>query len=476
MNPSVLVVANWRDVAHSEAGGAEQCCEQLATRLAKLGHEVVFLTSRERGMPKVEHRDGITLVRGGGRFTVYLYGLAWLLFNRRRIEGVIDSQNGIPFFSPLALRRTTPVVLLLHHIHQEQFAKYFPAPVAALGRWLEGPASRRVYANRSVIAVSPSTMLGGRTQLGLRGRFYVVPPGWLMGEPPERRRSPSPKIVCVSRLVPHKRVDLVVRALPEVLREYPDLRLEIVGGGPGQPALEELARQLGVDDSVNFIGPVPAAERDERLATAWITVNSSQGEGWALTVIEANVLGVPVVGMDVPGLRDSIRNGETGWLVDEPSHIGRDIVEALRAVATPDNAASWERRTRDWVQRFDWQFSAEGADAVLNEEAHRLRWGSNDRRRRVDEGTIVELPTHQKDVEAFLGSLRATDRAHCDAQGTAILLPLTGTAGALRVLERLGELVNGSATVIRAAEATDHVAPAVRGSEAVAKLPGPADD
>ena len=90
---------------------------------------------------------------------------------------VVDCQNGIPFFSPLFAGTDVPVVQVIHHVHQDQFATRFPAPVAALGRFLEGPATRRVYGPRAVVAVSPSTRQELRRRLRFRGPIFVVPNG-----------------------------------------------------------------------------------------------------------------------------------------------------------------------------------------------------------------------------------------------------------------------------------------------------------
>ena len=119
------------------------------------------MTARIEGRARNESRKGFDIVRLGGRFGVYPLALMWLLLHRRSISGIIDSQNGIPFFTPLAVRRRTPVILLLHHIHQKQFALYFPPAAAAVGRWLESAGTRMVYGDRVVVAVSPSTRPGG---------------------------------------------------------------------------------------------------------------------------------------------------------------------------------------------------------------------------------------------------------------------------------------------------------------------------
>ena len=120
--PNTTVIVNWRDLSHPQAGGAEMYCEEVACRLARDGRRVVLLTSSVADHPSWETRDGYLVVRRGGPFTVYLFAFLWLWRNRGRIDEVIDSQCGIPFLAPLAVRRDTPVVILIYHVHQEQLA------------------------------------------------------------------------------------------------------------------------------------------------------------------------------------------------------------------------------------------------------------------------------------------------------------------------------------------------------------------
>lgn len=297
-------LVNWRDAGHPEAGGAELFVAEVAARLTSWGADVSLFTSRAAGQAREDVVDGLRTVRRGNRWTVYPYALLDLLRGRDEVDLVIDCQNGLPFFTPLVLPRRTAVVLLIHHVHQQQFAAHFPPPVATVGRWLEGPLSRLVYGTRPVAVVSPSTRTQVRRELRLRGPVHVVPNGTTSGVLPvpvqRRPRSASPMIVCVGRLVIHKRMDRLLTALPALLRTVPDLAVHVVGDGPERQRLEGLAARLGLGSAVTFHGRVDSAVRDALLAQAWVTVNPSMGEGWGLGVLEAAAMGVPAVVAAVP--------------------------------------------------------------------------------------------------------------------------------------------------------------------------------
>jgi len=465
-NRRLLVVANWRDSDHPEAGGAEGCCEEVAARLAASGEQVVYLTAKVPGRPRREHRNGFEVVRTGGRFSVYLCALLWLGRHRRRISGVIDSQNGIPFFSPLVLRAATPIVLIMHHVHQGQFGQYFSPPVALVGRWLERTGTRWVYGQRAVAAMSPSTRHGTRRQLRLRGPIFVVPPGCTVTSavnPTERDRSRHPKIVCVGRLVRHKRPHLVIEAMPALIEWFPDLRLELVGDGPERDRISELVESLGLAEAVSIRGALEAEERDAILSTAWLTVNTSEGEGWALTVVEANSMGVPVLGLRVAGLRDSIRHGETGWLVDEDSDLAKAIAHALDELSEPETASSISRRAVEWSSRFSWEATAEQLAQILEAERGRLQHRSNDRRQRTDLAMVVRIP----DVlipSGWSPRFRLTDRVTATEDGMSVFLPGTDARSARLALRRSGltsETVDDPRVRFAVARPIDHIAPSL---------------
>ncbi|MET9415370.1 glycosyltransferase [Streptomyces klenkii] len=452
-----VVVCNWRDGRHPQAGGAELYCEETARQLHDAGVQVTYLTARPRGTARRESTDYGTVVRGGGRFTVYPFVLLWLLCHRRTVAAVIDSQNGIPFFTPLVLRRRTPVVLLIHHVHQGQFALWFPRPLAGLGRWLESRGSRLVYSARVVCAVSPSTRTEIRRHLGLRGPVHLAPAGLALPaqSPAPRHRGDAPRIVCVGRLVAQKRIDRLVRAMPALRREHPRAELHIVGDGEARAELQRLVTELGVGDAVVLHGRVQAERRDALVDSAWLTATASLAEGWGLSVMEAAAAGVPAVAYDVPGLRDTIRHGLTGWLLGPDEDLAAGLAKALHTVEDSQEAARWESACREWANRFGWAATTGHLLAALTSEEGRLRAGSGSRRRSVSDACTVVTAPAELLHRADLGALRATDLVETAGPRPGLLLPGADERDAETVLSRIGLDLGDSRVAIRLARHGD---------------------
>ncbi|WP_183092859.1 glycosyltransferase family 4 protein [Nocardioides stalactiti] len=376
-----VVLVNWRDLDHSLAGGSEIYAWHFARALREGGAEVEFLTAREPGQPATSVRDDIVVRRRGGTISFYAHTALRLLARRRQVDAVIDPSCGLPSFAPLFLRRRTPVLLVMHHVHQDQFATRFPGPVAAFGRWLERSVMPRVYRRRPVVGVSPSTVEEMRERLGWSGDVGLLANGADL--PPLGAGDPAAKdpetIAVLGRLVTHKRVDLVLRSVAALVAQRPGLRLDVIGEGPERPRLEQLAVDLGLTGIVTFHGFVDEATKGRLLDRAAVHVCASDAEGWGQAVIEAAGHGVPTLARDVPGLRDSIRAGETGWLVPDAAdldEVGRRLTQRLAEVlveaADRASRARWFEASQTWAHRFDWsEMRRQALDLVICELAVR---------------------------------------------------------------------------------------------------------
>jgi len=151
--------------------------------------------------------------------------------------------------------------------------------------------------------------------------------------------------------------------------EKPNATLTIVGDGDARPELENLAQQLGIHQQTVFTGFVSESRKVELLNLMDVAANPSSKEGWGLTVIEANACQVPVVASDVPGLRDSVQDGKTGFLY-EYGNI-EQLAEKLLLVLRDDRLR--ERLSEEayqWSLSFDWEVSADKMLGVLETAIH----------------------------------------------------------------------------------------------------------
>ncbi|MEP7105551.1 MAG: glycosyltransferase family 4 protein [Chloroflexota bacterium] len=450
-----VLFLNWRCPWHPLAGGAEWYCWNIATRFARAGAEVTLVTARPRGLAREEERAGVRIRRRGGALTVYFWAALYVLVHGGRFTTVIDCQNGIPFFAPVfMLWRQVSVLLVIHHVHQDQFKLHFGWPLATIGRFLEGPCSRWVYGKRPVIAVSPTTRAEVRRRLHLAGPIYIVPNGVEAPDfnslPP---RSAAPSIIYVGRLVRHKRVGLLLEAVAKVRERWPGLQVRIVGEGPEREHLERRAHQLGLDREVIFSGWVPDEERARMLAASWLLVTPSAGEGWGVTVIEANAVGRPALAFRVPGLVNSIVEGVNGWLMDEPRDLPSALNVRLRQLTYPDEAVLVADRCRPWASRFTWDRSAQrmaglvaGAVPIVQPSRRVLPDGVSS-----DVATVVVLED-AGGLERLHPSLLPSDLWEIDGSTLRVLLQGQDQTTAIAALENLG--LSGRATV-RVASTSD---------------------
>jgi glycosyltransferase involved in cell wall biosynthesis len=258
----------------------------------------------------------VRYVRRGGRRSVYPSTLlAHLAGRTRSADVVIDVQNGVPFLSPLVVRR--PVVNLVHHVHREQWPVVFGPRAARVGWWLESRLSPLTYRRSAWVAVSRATReeLAG---LGVdRDHITVVHNGTDGGPPVDTPRSTTPNVIVLSRLVPHKRIELAVDAVAALRAAVPDITLTIVGDGWWHDALVRHVRAVGATDLVTLTGRVDEPTKHDLLARAWVMAVPSVKEGWGLSVVEAGIHRTPTVAFHrAGGLAESILDGVTGVLVD----------------------------------------------------------------------------------------------------------------------------------------------------------------
>jgi len=329
-----IVVLNERDPRHPQAGGVEVHLAEIFGRLAAAGDRVTLLASSFPGAAAEETVDRIRVVRLGNRYTYYArVPVAYRRLRRaERVDVVVEDLNKFPFFARLWVRE--PLVVVVHHLFGRTAFRQVAVPVAAA----TVAAERLVpllYRRLPVIAVSPSTrdelVAGGLAP----GDVHVVPNGvdGARYRPGDAARAPRPTVLALGRVEPYKRLEVLVEAVGAL----PGVHLVVAGTGTGMEALRAHVAAHAAGERIALLGAVGEEEKVRLLQTAHVVASASEKEGWGLTVLEGAACGTPAVVRDAPGLRDAVRDGETGLLVrgDAPTFTAalRRVLEdeALRA-------------------------------------------------------------------------------------------------------------------------------------------------
>lgn len=357
-----VVFLSWRDTRNPEGGGAERYLEKMASGLVQRGCSVTIFCAAHPAAPPEQEVDGMRFVRRGSKLTVYLEGIKAL---RRgdlgRPDIVIDVQNGLPFFSRLATR--APVVVLVHHVHREQWPVVYPGVKGRIGWWLERRLSPLVYRHCQYVAVSRATR-HELQQLGVRGaRIAVVHNGTDPAVPVPAARSTTPMVAVVGRLVPHKQVEHAIDAAVALRDHHPGLRLHVLGSGWWEEALHEYAERQGAGSTVVFEGHVDELRKNQVCAQAWALALPSLKEGWGLVVGEAGMHATPTVAYrSAGGTRESVEDGVSGLLVEHQEEFTTALGRLLDDLELRECLGRGALRTS---HRFTWEHAQESFALVL---------------------------------------------------------------------------------------------------------------
>jgi glycosyltransferase involved in cell wall biosynthesis len=359
-----VVFFNWRDTANPEGGGSERYVETMARGLVEQGARVTVFCGAHDAAPPDEVVDGIRYVRRGDHLSVYLLG-AWNLLLRRfgSVDLVVDVQNGLPFFTRVATRK--PVVVLVHHVHREQWPVVFPGLLGRVGWWIERRLAPLLYRRSQYIAVSRST----RSELVTLGvdkkRIAIVHNGTAAAPQVQAERSLTPALVVVGRLVPHKQVEHAIDTVVALRAEHPDVRLSVVGSGWWEDDLRKYVAEAGAGDLVIFEGQVSERRKHEILASSWVMLLPSLKEGWGLVIGEAGAHRVPTVAYaSAGGTCESIAHERSGLLVADQS----ELTDAVRdLVGGPERRRQLGDGAHEMSRSFSWEHSQASFAQVLSE-------------------------------------------------------------------------------------------------------------
>ncbi len=362
-----ILIVNWQDIKNPLAGGAEVHLHEVFSRIVEMGHEVTLYCSSFPGAPREEIIDGIKVVREGGRnFFNFRFFFTYLTrLRREQFDIVVDDMNKIPFFTPLFVRK--PIYGVTHHLFGTSIYLEVNAVLATYVYVMERLAIS-LYTRRHIpfIVGSPSTLAELRHEHFPPEDVALVNYGvdHSVHTTSGTVKSPTPLIGYFGRLKKYKSVDQLLQALPGILKQVPELKVLIVGEGDDRPRLQAMTNELGLSSTVEFTGFVTEERKVEMLQQMWFKVTTSSKEGWGLTVLEANACGTPVIASNVQGLRDAVKDGETGLLYEYGNV--NDLYSKILTLLT--NRQLRERLTNgaiQWARQFDWEIAAKQTIELL---------------------------------------------------------------------------------------------------------------
>jgi len=323
----------WKDVKNPYSGGAEIVNEELAKRLAKDGHEVVFLVRGFPGGKEEEIVDGYKIIRLGNYHTVYWEAYKYY---KKNLKGwadlVIEEVNTIPFFCNFYVKEKS--ILFFHQLCREIWFHEMGFLKGLVGYVLES-IYLLLLGNREVITVSESTKKDLNRFGFRRDKIKIISEG-IEIEPVANldiEKFENPTILSLGALRPMKQTDQIIKAFELAKRDLPNLELIIAGDTVGTFAKKvlEMVENSLFKDSIRCLGRVSKEKKIELMQKSHLIVVASVKEGWGLVVTEANSQGTPAVVYDSDGFRDSVRNGVTGLICEKntPENLSEKIKEIL---------------------------------------------------------------------------------------------------------------------------------------------------
>ena len=349
---------------HPAAGGAEKHLHRIFSKIVEMGHEVVLFTTSFPGAKEREVVDGIQVIRKGGDLMFQLTVAANLkkLDREFNFDVVVEDLNKLPVFAHWFVRK--PLLVQMHHLWRKSIFAEAAFPIA-FGVWFFERIIPLFYRTQPFVVVGPSTKKE-LAEIGVEeSRISVIYNG--SEKPPvavpieksveSRENAQTPYFIWLSRVHRYKGIWTALDAFEIFSKKHPEVKLYVVGDGPVLKLLPSWLKAHGLEGKVECPGFVAAPRKYELLSSSIALLQTSYKEGWGLTVMEAAQLGKTTIASNVPGLCDSVRDGETGILF--PAGNASSCANAMEKIYS--NARLREslgQAAKRYAESFSWEESA----------------------------------------------------------------------------------------------------------------------
>ena len=349
-----ILILNWRDIKNPLSGGAEIITHGHAKAWVKKGHSVTWLTSSFSGSLSSESIDGINIVRRGNAYTVYLHAPIYCLCNKNSYDLVIDEIHGLPFFTPLYLKK--PIIAFIHEVADDIWDYMFRFPINKMGKTLE-----RIYflAYRKVkFWVDCESALEDLEKYGIKKSQCTVINCAINSITVQKLpvKEMTPTFIFVSRLVKMKGIEEVIKAFVLILETKRNAKLWIIGDGENRyiDKLKRLAQSLHINDKINFLGKLSEKDKISYMSKAHVLLHASVKEGWGLVVTEAASQGTPSVVYNVIGLKDAVIDNITGTVLknNTPYELPK---QAVLLVDDKKRYLDFQRKCLKFAKSLNWE-------------------------------------------------------------------------------------------------------------------------
>lgn len=358
-------------------GGAELAVREITDRL--VSHEFVLITCRfSRQHKAVEQIGNVRVYRVGfgsrlGRYLypVFAFRAARKLHHEKPYDIVWSIMAAYAGAAALMFLRRFPRVKFLLTLQEGD-------PVDHIHRQVRGfrKTWQRIFKRADYIQAISQFLADWARKEGATCPIMVVPNGVNLLSffrlRRRRRRGGRKIVITTSRLVPKNGVDILIRTTAELQPLTPNSRflIQILGSGPEEKKLKNLAKDLGVEESVEFLGNVPPDEIPQRLAEADVFVRPSRSEGLGTAFLEAMAAGLPVIGTRVGGIPDFLVDRETGLFckVDDP----KDLAEKIKLLLSDEQL--WQKLSENGKklveQNYSWDKVASRTNGIFKSMIH----------------------------------------------------------------------------------------------------------
>ena len=358
---------------HPAAGGAEKHLHRIFSKIVEMGHEVVLFTTSFPGAKEREVVDGIQVIRKGGDLMFQLTVAMNLkkLDREFNFDVVVEDLNKLPVFAHWFVRK--PLLVQMHHLWRKSIFSEAIFPIAFMV-WFFERIIPFFYRTQKFVVVSPSTKKE-LAEIGVdESRISVIYNGSEM--PPaaqnlthsdvlaesnvaelDEKNALAPYFIWLSRVHRYKGIWTALEAFEIFSHKHPEVKLFVVGDGPLLKKLPSWLKTHGLEGKVELTGYVSASRKYELLSSSLALLQTSYKEGWGLTVMEAAQLCKTTIASDVPGLRDSVRDGETGILF--PASDAAACASAMEKVYNDVSLReTLGQNAKRYAESFSWEKSA----------------------------------------------------------------------------------------------------------------------